>query len=86
MQTAVPTDALHVPSNTGEWPLIVGTAVAFGNFAVQTFVSVLQNWVEAQSPSTVHAAGAWHTPDTEQTPERQTVAAFVALHGPSPSA
>jgi hypothetical protein len=42
--------------------------------------------VEAQSPSTVHAAGAWQTLDTEQTPERQTVAALVELHGPEPSA
>jgi hypothetical protein len=42
--------------------------------------------VEAQSPSTVHAAGAWQTPETEQTPERQTVAAFVEVQGPEPLA
>ncbi|HYQ47084.1 MAG TPA: hypothetical protein VER11_34175 [Polyangiaceae bacterium] len=86
MQTAVPAAASHVPFNTGEWAIIVGMAVPFGSFAVQTLVSVLQNCVEAQSSSTVHVAGAWHTPEIEQAPERQITAAFAEVHGPEPFA
>ena len=85
-QTALPTAVLHAPVSGGVCPLIVGTDVPFGSFAVHVFADVSQNWVAAQSPSTVHAPGAWQTPDTEQPPERQTVAPVAVVHGPSPSA
>jgi hypothetical protein len=43
MQTIAPTAASQVPFSTGEWLLIVGMAMPFGNFALHTSSSVLQN-------------------------------------------
>jgi len=65
---------------------MLGTTTPFASLGTQTRVSVLQNRVDSQSPSTVHESAAWHTPLIEHAPERQVVAALNLVHGPSPFA
>jgi hypothetical protein len=64
---------------------IVGSGVLLASFATQSFCSVSQNPVEAQSPSTAQALFAPQIPEA-QTVERHTFAASFSVQGPLPSA
>jgi hypothetical protein len=82
--TAVPTAVVHMPLRSGVWPVRVGIMSPFGSLASQVMVSVLQNCVDAQSLSIVHAgAGAPQSFVVMlHIPERQMAAPTPVEHVP----
>jgi hypothetical protein len=87
VQTSAAAAALHLPSNVGlACAASVGIAVPFESCGVHVCTDALHQLPPVQSASTLQPPAGWHLPFELQAPERQTVAAFVASHGPSPSA
>jgi hypothetical protein len=86
-QAAAPAAVVQVPSSVGLWPVTVGTACPLATFATHAAVGVSQYCVALQSASTAQPVVEMQTPPVGlQSPERQTVAPFVAVQGPSPLA
>ena len=87
VQTSVAAGAVHTPSISGFVCVAsVGIVVPFASFAAQTCALSLHHSPPVQSASTRQVIESMHLPATLQIPERQTFAALVPVHGPSPLA
>src|SRR6478609_4228318 len=82
-QTKPPAATLQVPSRVG---LVCGASVGMptplASFAVQVWFDSLHHWPLAQSASTLQPPVGRHSKFALQLPDRQTVAALAAEHGP----
>jgi hypothetical protein len=84
-QTSAAAAVVHVPSRVGPvWGPSVGIAAPLASFAVQVWVVSWHHWPPVQSPSTLQPPTGSHTRLTLHAPERHTVPALLAEHGPSP--
>jgi hypothetical protein len=87
VHTSVPAATVHVPLSVGlACGGSLGTAVAFGSFAVHVCVLSAHHWPAEQSASTLQPPAGSHVPFVLHAPERHTVPPLAIVHGPSPLA
>jgi hypothetical protein len=85
--TSKPASAVHEPPSVGfVWLGSVGIAFPLASCAVHVCALSLHQLPAEQSASTLHPPEGWQREFVLQVPERQTVPALVAVHGPSPLA
>ena len=82
-QTKLPAPTVHLPFSVG---FVCGTStgmvVPLASFGVQTWLASLHHWLLVQSASTLQPPAGRHSKFALQLPERHTVAAVPAEHGP----
>jgi hypothetical protein len=86
-QTSAPAAVVHVPFRVGfVWLASVGTAVPFASCATHACIVSLHHLPVEQSASTLQPPAGSQVPFVLHAAERQSVAPFVAVQGPSPLA
>ena len=83
MQTSVAAGALQVPAKGGlTCAGSFGMLLPFVSLTLHVWLVALHHWPPVQSLSTLHPPAGWHKRLALQEPERQTVPALAAVHGP----
>jgi len=87
VQTSVAAAVVHRPFSVGPVCVAsVGIAVPFASVALHVCADSSHHSWAGQSLSTLQPVDAPQVPLEPQTPERQIVAPFALVHGPSPLA
>ena len=82
-QTSVAAEAVHAPFRVGlVCGASVGMLVPLVSLTLQAWLVSLHHWPPVQSLSTLQPPGGWHNEFELHEPERQTVPALAAVHGP----
>src|SRR6186713_557446 len=85
-QTSAEARLVHVPSSVGfVCAASVGIAVLLASLGVQAWSVSLHQWPPVQSASTLQPPAGWQRWFELHAPERHTVAALFAVHGPLPT-